>query len=580
MKMTKLPWQQLMPETETFEQYLRKSPEPITSLVDLQPRYTNALSLFLHANSPFDILLTHCDESYTSFQLVESLVKELSKEISLPPVTFKGDYVSQGNVYRFDKTIDGLFNATENLVFDTWIEMNSLFGTVYQHNGIVHLQPGRIHQVNGGILMLSANAILSQPLMWFRLLKIIETGQYEWLSNDDNRSLPVCIHPMPMKIKLIIVGDRDNLAELEEMVPDLHQISIYGEIEHSLTLIDETTFVQWQSYLVDIAYKFSGMTIADDAWPVLIRHAARYNEDKLNLPLSPLFWQGYFKEVSLFSDDNICNQIALDTRAEAKLYRESYLLERIYDEFELDQILIDTENHVVGQINGLAVLSYPGHPRAIGEPSRITCIVHLGDGEVNDIERKVELAGNIHAKGLLIMQAFLLSELNLNQQFPLSASIVFEQSYSEVDGDSASLAELCALISAISEVPINQQLAITGSVDQFGNVQPIGGVNEKIEGFFTVCERRGLTGSQGVIIPASNQRHLSLNDEVINAVKEGQFHIWTVEHASEAIELLTSVKYREESSEIDLITLMQKRILQSIDTVDETPWYKRLLRLS
>lgn len=578
--MTKLSWQQLMPSTDAFSQYFEKSPEPIASLASLQPRYVNALSLFLHDKSPCNILLTSSDESYLSFQSIETLIKELEVDMSLTSSRFIGEYTFDGKQYRFDDSIDGAFSASKQLVFDTWIEMHSLFGSVHHHNDTIQIQPGRIHQVNGGILMLSANALLSQPLMWFRLLKIIETGQYEWLSTDDARPIPVSISPMPMKIKLIIVGDRDNLAAFEEMVPDIHQISLYGEIEQSLSLIDEETFVQWQSYLVDIAQNAAGLAVDKDAWPVLIRHAARHTEDQLYLPLSPLFWHGYFKEVALFAEDNVCNQAALANSAEAKLYRESYLLERVQEEFELDQILIDTENQVTGQINGLAVLSYPGHPRAIGEPSRITCIVHLGDGEVNDIERKVELAGNIHAKGLLIMQAFLLSELSLSQQFPLSASIVFEQSYSEVDGDSASLAELCALISAISEVPINQQLAITGSVDQFGNVQPIGGVNEKIEGFFTVCERRGLTGSQGVIIPAANQRHLSLNDEVINAVKAGQFHIWLVEHASEAIELLTSVKYKDETAEIDLLTLMQKRILQSIDTVDERPWYKRLLGLN
>ncbi|MEG2042983.1 MAG: S16 family serine protease, partial [Hafnia sp.] len=176
-----------------------------------------------------------------------------------------------------------------------------------------------------------------------------------------------------------------------------------------------------------------------------------------------------------------------------------------------------------------------GHPLMFGEPSRITCAVHLGDGEFTDVERKAELGGNLHAKGMMIMQAFLISELDLEQQLPFSASIVFEQSYGEVDGDSASLAELCALISALSLAPINQQIAVTGSVDQFGHVQPIGGVNEKIEGFFEACQRRGLTGTQGVIIPATNVRHLCLNAEVIEAVKAGTFHLWAVENAEDAL---------------------------------------------
>ncbi len=175
------------------------------------------------------------------------------------------------------------------------------------------------------------------------------------------------------------------------------------------------------------------------------------------------------------------------------------------DEILQEQILIETEGECVGQINALSVIEFPGHPRAFGEPSRISCVVHIGDGEFIDVERKAELGGNIHAKGMMIMQAFLMSELELEQQLPFTASLTFEQSYSEVDGDSASMAELCALISAPANVPINQSIAITGSVDQFGRVQPVGGLNE-IEGFFTICQQRGLTGKQGVIIQRSSSQ--------------------------------------------------------------------------
>lgn len=190
-------------------------------------------------------------------------------------------------------------------------------------------------------------------------------------------------------------------------------------------------------------------------------------------------------------------------------WREGFLAERMQDEILQEQILIETEGERIGQINALSVIEFPGHPRAFGEPSRISCVVHIGDGEFTDIERKAELGGNIHAKGMMIMQAFLMSELQLEQQIPFSASLTFEQSYSEVDGDSASMAELCALISALADVPVNQSIAITGSVDQFGRAQPVGGLNEKIEGFFAICQQRELTGKQGVIIPTANIRHLS-----------------------------------------------------------------------
>lgn len=234
-------------------------------------------------------------------------------------------------------------------------------------------------------------------------------------------------------------------------------------------------------------------------------------------------------------------------------WREGFLAERMQDEILQEQILIETEGERIGQINALSVIEFPGHPRAFGEPSRISCVVHIGDGEFTDIERKAELGGNIHAKGMMIMQAFLMSELQLEQQIPFSASLTFEQSYSEVDGDSASMAELCALISALADVPVNQSIAITGSVDQFGRAQPVGGLNEKIEGFFAICQQRELTGKQGVIIPTANVRHLSLHSELVKAVEEGKFTIWAVDDVTDALPLLLNLVWDGEGQ----TTLMQ-----------------------
>lgn len=222
---------------------------------------------------------------------------------------------------------------------------------------------------------------------------------------------------------------------------------------------------------------------------------------------------------------------------------------------------------------------YPGHPELIGEPSRITCVAHFGDGEFTDVERKVELGGNIHAKGMMIMQAYLNYELKLEQPQPFSDSIVFEQSYNEVDGDSASLAELCALISALSLQPIDQQIAVTGAVDQFGYVQPIGSINQKIESFFNVCFQRELTGQQGVIIPAANIRHLCLKTDLIAAVKSGVFHIWPVEHVSEAISILTKHAYYKQqydTNNLHLLALIQERITQANN--QERPKFMGLLK--
>jgi lon-related putative ATP-dependent protease len=225
---------------------------------------------------------------------------------------------------------------------------------------------------------------------------------------------------------------------------------------------------------------------------------------------------------------------------DARIFRANRIRERMREQILRGTILIDTDGTEIGQINGLSVLQLGGF--AFGRPSRITARVRMGRGEVTDIEREVEMGGPIHSKGVLILSSFLAGRYAVDRPLSLGASLVFEQSYSGVEGDSASSAELYALLSAIAQVPIKQSLAVTGSVNQRGQVQAIGGVNEKIEGFFDVCRERGLDGEQGVLIPASNVKHLMLRHEVIEAVDAGQFHIYPVETIDQGIELLTGLE--------------------------------------
>ncbi|MEA3341309.1 MAG: S16 family serine protease, partial [Chloroflexota bacterium] len=221
---------------------------------------------------------------------------------------------------------------------------------------------------------------------------------------------------------------------------------------------------------------------------------------------------------------------------DAQIRRADRLRERVYERIQQGTILIDTTGERVGQVNGLSVIVMGNF--AFGQPSRITARVRLGKGQVIDIEREVELGGPIHSKGVLILSSFLGARYAVEHPLSLSASLVFEQSYGGIDGDSASMAELCTLLSALAGAPIKQSLAMTGSVNQHGEAQPIGGVNEKVEGFFDVCQARGLTGEQGVVIPASNVRHLMLRQDVVEAVEAGQFHVYPVRTVDQAIELL------------------------------------------
>lgn len=467
------------------------------------------------------------------------------------------------------------FAAQHACCYQEWVEPEQLFGCVRFFQDEITLNPGLIHQVNGGTLILSARALLAQPLMWLRLKQMITEGVYRWQSPDERKPLLVDIPPMPLNIRLIILGDRESLGDIHDIEPELGSLSVYGEFEAQLQLIDIEDMARWCAYINSLCLDNQLPLLAADAWPEFVNLSVRNSGDQSSLPLCPVWLTHQLKYVALYAQNQeISAQTLIDAIA-ARRWRESYLHERMQDEIELGQILIETEGHVIGQVNGLSVLEYPGYPIMFGEPTRISCVVHPGDGEFTDVERKVELGGNLHAKGMMIMQAFLISELELDQQLPFSASIVFEQSYGEVDGDSASLAELCAFVSALSQQPINQQIAVTGSVDQFGHVQPIGGVNEKIEGFFEVCQRRGLTGQQGVILPVANLRHLCLHKDVVDAVREGQFHLFPVETAPEAISLLTNVVYDDEHQP-SLLSAIRERISQlNPQERRRFPWFFR-----
>jgi predicted ATP-dependent protease len=225
---------------------------------------------------------------------------------------------------------------------------------------------------------------------------------------------------------------------------------------------------------------------------------------------------------------------------DAQIRRADRIRERTYEQIERNIVLIDTKGVQVGQVNGLSVLQIGGF--AFGQPSRITARVRVGRGEVVDIEREANLGGPLHSKGVMILSGFLGQRYAREQPLALAASLVFEQSYGGVDGDSASSAELYTLLSALSNVPIRQCFAVTGSVNQHGQIQPIGGVNEKIEGFFDICEARGLTGEQGVLVPFANVKHLMLRRDIVEACRDGKFRVFAVRTIDQGIEILTGVQ--------------------------------------
>lgn len=580
MTITKLAWRDLVPDTESYQELFAQpdlAKEHDFILSDTQPRLHYALEQTLSpwTTSPFMLLKAPEEAEYLA--LMADAVRQLQPETDN---VFGGQYRIVGSDVTFEpaKSVDENFAATGEVITAEWAEAEQLFGCLRHFNGQLSIQPGLVHKANGGVLIISLRTLLAQPLLWMRLKNIVTHQRFDWIAYDESRPLPVAIPSMPLSLKVILTGDRESLADFQEMEPELADQAVYSEFEDNIQIADADDVTQWCQWVLSVAERFALPTPATDAWTGLIREAARDTGDQETLPLCPLWISKQLREVGVISGSGEFTGEQFAQMLAQREWREGYLADRMQDEILLEQILVETEGERVGQINALSVIEFPGHPRAFGEPSRISCVIHIGDGEFTDVERKAELGGNIHAKGMMIMQAFLMSQLQLEQQLPFSASLTFEQSYSEVDGDSASMAELCAVISALADVPINQSIAITGSVDQFGRAQPVGGLNEKIEGFFSICQQRGFSGKQGVIIPAPNARHLSLSQAVLDAVEAEQFSIWAIEDITDALPLLTNQVWDGEV-QTTLMQAIQDRIAQAMqqDARHRYPWPLRWL---
>ncbi|MBE0409526.1 MAG: AAA family ATPase [Anaerolineales bacterium] len=416
------------------------------------------------------------------------------------------------------------------------------------------IKPGALHRANGGYLILDVREVLLQPYAWDGLKRALNSRQIKIESIGEMLSIVSTVSlepdPIPLKVKVALLGDRLLYYMLSSLDPDFEELfKVQADFEEHMPR-NPNTQDDYARLVATIARKDNLKAFHRSAVSRIIEHASRLVGDveKLSIRMRDIsdllreadFWAGQREYQTVQSED-------VQKAINAQIYRADRLRERYQENILRDTILIDTKGHKVGQINGLSVIQ-PGN-FAFAVPSRITARVRMGKGDVVNIEREVELSGPIHSKGVLILAGFLGARYSKDKPLSLSASLVFEQSYSGVDGDSASSAELYALLSAIAAVPINQSLAVTGSVNQYGFVQAIGGVNEKIEGFYDICNSRSLTGDQGVLIPASNVKHLMLREDVVESVRSGEFKIYPIEHVDQGIEVLTGLAAGEPDSE-------------------------------
>ncbi len=373
-----------------------------------------------------------------------------------------------------------------------------------------------------------------------REIRIESLGQvFGWGS-----SVPLEPEPIPLDVKVVLFGERYHYYLLAELDPDFVELfKVAADFEDEVERSD-TNVRHYAQTIAILARRDKLSLFSRGAVARLIEHGSRIAGDTERITLLTRRIADLMREAEHRAKiENHANVKAEDVEAAiaAQLRRSERTPQRIREEMLRGTLLIASEGAHIGQVNGLAVAELGGF--AFGHPVRISATARLGEGEVIDIERETELGGAIHSKGLMILSSFLAARYARETPLSLSASIVFEQSYGPVEGDSASLAELCALLSAISTVPIRQSLAITGSINQYGRVQAIGGVNEKIEGYFDLCQARGLlaSGEQGVVIPEANVKHLMLKREVVEAAEQGKFHIYAVGDVDQAISLLTGV---------------------------------------
>ncbi|NTW54609.1 MAG: AAA family ATPase [Chlorobaculum sp.] len=432
--------------------------------------------------------------------------------------------------------------ATQNLVGD--IEHAAQMGTLITDFTLI--KPGALHRANGGYLILDARRLLLEPFAWEALKKALRTRQIRIESLAQLYSLVSTIslepEPIPLDLKVVLLGERRLYYMLSQYDPDFNELfKIAADFENDMERNPET-HLAYAHLVGSIAVRDKLLPFDRGAVARIVEHGSRMAGDATRLSSNLQAVRDLVHEAEYHAAQNGRTQVSaedVEAMREAQRYRASRIQERMRDAMMRGMILIDTASEQVGQINGLSVYSLG--EQSFGSPSRITARVRLGKGEVIDIEREVEMGGPIHSKGVMILSGFLGSRYAAEQPLSLSATLVFEQSYGGVEGDSASSTELYALLSAISGIPIRQCLAVTGSVNQHGQVQAIGGVNEKIEGFFDLCSERGLDGRHGVLIPASNVRNLMLRQDIVKAVESGLFSIWPVTHIDEGIEILTGV---------------------------------------
>ncbi|MFN4284266.1 MAG: Lon protease family protein [Alphaproteobacteria bacterium] len=474
-----------------------------------------------------------------------------TEETDAPPDARRSGAAPSLRRYRVNLLVDNAAAKGAPLVYEDNPNLQSLLGRIeyiprYGMPLTDHslLKPGALHRANGGYLLIDARKLLLAPFAWEELKRALKSRMLRIDSTSQVTSVvaPISLEPeaIPLDVKIVLLGDRVLYYLLSEHDPDFRDLfKVAVDFADAMDRTPETLQL-YARLIADIARHKRLRPLDRGAMARVVEHAARLADDSEKLTAHIRSLVDILCEADLWAGERGADVVAADdieTAIAMRARRADRVRELSYEQIVRETLVIGTDGAAIGQVNGLSVLQLGDF--AFGKPARITARARVGLGDVVDIEREVALGGPLHSKGVLILAAFLAARYLPEMPLSLHASLVFEQSYGGVDGDSASSAELYALMSALAEVPLGQNFAVTGSVDQMGNVQAIGGVNEKIEGFFDICAARGLSGAQGVLVPAANVKHLMLRRDVVAAAKAKRFHVYSIATIDQGIALLT-----------------------------------------
>jgi len=549
--------------TEQFTSVMRQVRE-------LEGKADEALKKLDHDVAHFAIghIVDHLKEEYKDFpdavtfldnvqnDILDNLPKFIKglEEISQGPFPAAWPRRAQANKYEVNVIVDNSTVKGAPVIMETNPTYQNLFGRVEKEaqfgalvTDFTMIRGGSLHRANGGYLILPVEELLRNPFSYDGLKRALRNEQIiieeveERLGFISTRSLKP--ESIPLSVKVVLIGDPYLYQQLYVLDMEFEELfKVKADFDTTMDRTEENV-QQYAGFVCALCQKENLKHLDGSGLAKLIEHSSRLAEDQQKLSTRFAEVADVVREANFYAAEDKSDFVTgthVKKAVEERIYRSKLIQEKIQEMIERGILLIDTDAENVGQVNGLSVISLGDFE--FGTPSRVTASIGIGREGVIDIERESQMGGPIHTKGVLILSGYLNEQYAQDKPLSLSARLVFEQSYGGVEGDSASSTELYSILSALSEIPIKQSLAVTGSVNQKGEVQAIGGVNEKIEGFFEVCKAKGFTGKQGVMIPESNVQNLMLKEEIVEAVKEGKFHIYSVRTVDEGMEILTGVK--------------------------------------